>query len=108
MMSPALLRACCASALLALLLLPTARAQILIGQTVGITGSAAATVKESMLGAALYLDHVNARGGVAGQKVEVVALEDKFDPKLTLENARTLIEKKGVIALFMTRGTPHT
>jgi ABC-type branched-subunit amino acid transport system substrate-binding protein len=108
MMSPALLRACCASALLALLLLPTARAQILIGQTVGITGSAAATVKESMLGAALYLDHVNARGGVAGQKVEVVALDDKFDPKLTLENARTLIEKKGVIALFMTRGTPHT
>ncbi|KRC23957.1 amino acid ABC transporter substrate-binding protein [Acidovorax sp. Root217] len=83
-------------------------AQILIGQTVGVTGSAAATVQESMKGAALYIDHINARGGVAGQKVEVITLDDKFDPKLTLENTRTLIEQKGVIGLFMTRGTPHT
>ena len=85
-----------------------AHAQILIGQTVGVTGSAAATVAESTQGAALYIDHVNARGGVGGQKVEVVLLDDKFDPKLTLENARTLIEQKNVVGLFMTRGTPHT
>ena len=85
-----------------------AHAQLLVGQTVGITGSAAATVKESMLGASLYLDHVNARGGVNGQKIELVVLDDKFDPKLTQDNARTLIEDKGVLALFMTRGTPHT
>ena len=96
------------AALTAALLCGAAHAQILIGQTVGITGSAAATVAESMRGAALYIDHVNARGGVGGQKVEVVSLDDKFDPKLTLENARTLIEQKGVIGLFMTRGTPHT
>ena len=85
-----------------------AQAQILIGQTVGITGSAAGTVAESMQGAALYIDHINARGGVGGQKVEVLSLDDKFDPKLTLDNTRTLIEQKGVIGLFMTRGTPHT
>ncbi|MDP4073476.1 ABC transporter substrate-binding protein [Acidovorax sp. A1169] len=98
-----------ASAVLALLAIGgVAHAQILIGQTVGVTGSAAATVQESMKGASLYIDHVNARGGVAGQKVEVITLDDKFDPKLTLENTRTLIEQKGVIGLFMTRGTPHT
>src|SRR3990167_1924170 len=98
----------CALAALTLLAASIAQAQILIGQTVGITGSAAATVKESMGGAALYIIHVNARGGVGGQKIEVVSLDDKFDPKLTLENTRTLIEQKGVIGLFMTRGTPHT
>ncbi|WP_428003401.1 ABC transporter substrate-binding protein [Acidovorax sp.] len=98
-----------ASAVLALLAIGgVAHAQILIGQTVGVTGSAAATVQESMKGASLYIDHVNARGGVGGQKVEVITLDDKFDPKLTLENTRTLIEQKGVIGLFMTRGTPHT
>ena len=86
----------------------SAHAQILIGQTVGVTGSAAITVAESTQGAALYIDHVNARGGVGGQKVEVVLMDDKFDPKLTLDNTRTLIEQKGVIGLFMTRGTPHT
>lgn len=96
-----------ASACMALLA-GAAQAQILVGQTVGMTGSAAATVKESMGGAALYIDHINAQGGVAGQNIQIVSLDDKFDPKLTLENARTLIEQKGVIALFMTRGTPHT
>ncbi len=94
-------------ALAAALGIGSAHAQILIGQTVGITGSAAATVAESMQGAALYIDHVNAKGGVGGQKVEVLSLDDKFDPKLTLDNTRTLIEQKGVIGLFMTRGTPH-
>ena len=89
-------------------LVGAAQAQILVGQTVGITGSAAATVKESMGGAALYINHINAQGGVGGQPIEMLSLDDKFDPKLTLENARTLIEQKGVIALFMTRGTPHT
>lgn len=83
-------------------------AQIMIGQTVGVTGSAAATVQEAAQGASLYLDHVNAKGGVGGQKVELLTLDDKFDPKLTLDNARTLIEQKGVLGLFMTRGTPHT
>ncbi|CAN7604518.1 ABC transporter substrate-binding protein [Acidovorax sp. LjRoot194] len=93
---------------LALGIAHAAHAQILIGQTVGVTGSAAATVAESTQGAALYIDHVNARGGVGGQKVEVVLLDDKFEPKLTLENAKTLIEQKNVVGLFMTRGTPHT
>lgn len=95
-------------AAVASLVMGIAHAQILIGQTVGITGSAAATMAESMQGAALYIDHVNARGGVGGQKIEVISLDDKFDPKLTLENTVTLIEQKGVIGLFMTRGTPHT
>ncbi len=84
------------------------QAQIRIGQSVGITGSAAATVKESMRGAALYIDHINAQGGVGGQKIEVLSLDDKFDPKITFENTRTLIEDKDVIATFMGRGTPHT
>src|SRR3990167_1700146 len=58
-----------------------ALAQIKIGQTVGVTGAVAATVKESSFGAQLYIDSIN---------------------------AKELIETKGVLALFMTRGTPHT
>ncbi len=85
-----------------------ASAQILIGQTVGVTGAVAATVKESSAGAMLYLDEVNAKGGIGGEKIEVVTLDDKFDTKLTLANAKNLIEERRVIALFMTRGTPHT
>jgi ABC-type branched-subunit amino acid transport system substrate-binding protein len=86
----------------------SARAELLIGQTVGVTGAVAATVKESMLGAKLYIDLVNAKGGIHGEKLEVITLDDKFDTKLTLENAKTLIVDRKVLALFMTRGTPHT
>lgn len=59
---------------------PLSHAQLLVGQTVGITGWAATTVKESTRGASLYLDHVNANSGAHGQKIELVALGDKFDP----------------------------
>ena len=83
-------------------------AQLRIGQTVGVTGAVAATVKESMQGAQLYLDHVNAKGGVGGEKIEIVTLDDAFDVKKAEANARTLIEERGVLALFMSRGTPHT
>jgi len=81
-------------------------AQILVGQTTGFSGISAASVKETSSGAALWLDAVNAKGGVNGQKIELIALDDKSDPKLAAENARTLIEKRKVVALFLTRGTP--
>lgn len=67
------------------------QAQILVGQTVGVTGAVAATVKEASLGAMLHLDAVNAAGGVGGQTIELITLDDKFDTQLTLANAKTLI-----------------
>lgn len=85
-----------------------AHAQILIGQTVGVTGAVAATVKEASTGAMLYLDAVNAKGGVGGEKIEIITLDDQFDTKLAASNARKLIEERQVLAMFMTRGTPHT
>ena len=85
-----------------------AQAQLLIGQTAGFTGPVSASVKETLDGASLYLDNVNAKGGVNGQKIELISLDDKFDPKLAAENARVLIEEKNVVAMFLTRGTPHT
>jgi branched-chain amino acid transport system substrate-binding protein len=85
----------------------TGWAQIKIGQTVGVTGPAAATSKEANTGAQLYFDSVNAKGGVNGQKIELTTLDDKFEPKLAAENAKALIEQ-GVVALFLNRGTPHT
>jgi branched-chain amino acid transport system substrate-binding protein len=82
--------------------------QIKIGQSIGITGAVAESVKETNLGAKIYLDTVNAKGGVNGEKIELITLDDKFDPKLAAANAKELIEKHEVVALFMTRGTPHT
>ncbi|MCW5665732.1 MAG: ABC transporter substrate-binding protein [Piscinibacter sp.] len=86
----------------------SAQAQIVIGQTAGFSGAVAAGVKETTDGAKLYLDSVNAKGGVNGQSIELVSLDDKFDPKLAAANAKVLITEKNVVALFLNRGTPHT
>jgi branched-chain amino acid transport system substrate-binding protein len=85
-----------------------ASAQILIGQTAGFTGAVAAGVKEISAGARLYLDAVNADGGIGGQKIELISMDDAFEPGKAAENAEELIVKRKVLALFLSRGTPHT
>ncbi len=53
----------------------------------------------------VYIDSINARGGIRGEKIELITLDDKFDPKLAAANASTMILEK--TALFMNRGTPY-
>ena len=96
------------AACLALQVLHGASAQIRVGQTAGFTGPAAPGVKEITAGAKLWLDAVNERGGVNGQSIELVSLDDKFDPKLAAENAAKLAADRSLVSLFLTRGTPHT
>ncbi len=90
-----------------LVLAVSAQAQLRIGQPSGFTGSAAAGVKENTEGAKLYIDAVNRRGGVNGQQVELITVDDHFDPATTAEMGRRLITEQGVLALFLNRGTPH-
>lgn len=82
--------------------------QIVIGQTAGITGIVASGVKETTDGAKLWIDSINAKGGVNGQKIELLSMDDKFEPKTAAANAKVLIEEKNVTALFLVRGTPHS
>jgi branched-chain amino acid transport system substrate-binding protein len=83
-------------------------AQIVVGQTADFSGPAAASVKELSEGALLYRDEVNARGGVHGQRIRLVQLDDRNDPKLTPGNARKLIVDHKALVLFLSRGTPQT
>ena len=85
-----------------------AQAELLIGQTTAVTGPVAASVGETLLGVRAYLDHVNAQGGVHGEAIKLVTLDDNFKPAQAGENARKLIEEQNVLALFMSRATPHT
>ena len=56
------------------------QAQIKVGQSAGFSGPVAAGVKEITDGARLYLDAVNKAGGVGGQAIELVSLDDRFEP----------------------------
>lgn len=95
------------SAVVIALLGTVAQAQLRIGQPSGFSGSAAAGVKENTEGAKLYIDAVNKRGGVHGQQVELITMDDKFDPATTAAMGRALITEQHVLALFLNRGTPH-
>jgi branched-chain amino acid transport system substrate-binding protein len=93
--------------LLLLLAATGAQAEILIGQTADFSGPVAAGVKEATAGAKLYIDRVNASGGVNGEAISLVSMDDKFEPSIAASNAHDLIVKRKVLALFLTRGTPH-
>jgi len=103
-----------AAALLGAAILPAAAEEgvtdstILIGQTIGVTGTVAAPTKEMNEGAKAYIDSVNRAGGVHGRKIELHILDDGFIPKKAAANAEKLIQEEHVFALFQTRGTPHT
>jgi ABC-type branched-subunit amino acid transport system substrate-binding protein len=83
------------------------RNAIRIGQSAGVTGPVAGSVKEQIAGAQVYLRTVNANGGVAGRRIELVTYDDGFDAKRTPDNVRKLIDEDKVFALFMVRGTPQ-
>lgn len=95
------------SAVLLATLATGAQAQLRIGQPSGFTGSAAAGVKENAEGAKLYIDAVNRHGGVHGQPIELITVDDKFDPATTAVVGRKLVTEQHVLALFLNRGTPH-
>ena len=82
--------------------------EILIGQSCQLSGPLAPLTRELQEGAGWYFEQVNAKGGVHGRQVRVIALDDVYDPKRTAENVRQLIEKNGVFALFNLAGTPTT
>lgn len=51
-------------------------------------------------GAQIYFNEVNAKGGIAGRKIKLVSYDDKFNPKLAIENTKKLLDEDKVFALF--------
>ena len=79
---------------------PAAQAQdgitptsILIGQSAAFTGPAAQLGIQMRDGAKLWLDYVNAQGGINGRKIELKSRDDKYESKLAAENTKKLIER---------------
>lgn len=84
-----------------------AKPDILIGQTADFSGPLAGNVKEGTQAVRAYFDKVNKAGGINGRRLVLESLDDGYDPKKTVSNARTLIEDKGVVALTLGRGTAN-
>ncbi len=79
--------------------------KIIIGQSAAFSGPAAQLGIQLHAGAKLYLDHLNAQGGIGGRMVEIRKLDDGYEPARCEENTRKLLEED-VSALFAYVGTP--
>ncbi len=79
---------------------------ILIGQSAAFTGPAAQLGIQMRDGAKLYLNYVNAQGGVNGRRIEMKSLDDQYESKLAADNTKRLIEQDRVFLLFAYVGTP--
>lgn len=82
--------------------------EIRVGASLPLTGHAAYLGQETLRGATAYLAHVNARGGVHGRKITLVARDDGYDPPHCVDNTQRLIVEDQVFALSCYVGTPTT
>ena len=98
-----------ATGLAASLVAPAVRSQaanaIVLGQSAAFSGPASELGEQFKRGAALMFDRINARGGVAGRPIELLSLDDGYEPERCAANTRKFIEQ-GVFALFGYIGTP--
>ncbi len=80
-------------------------AKIVLGQSAALSGPAAALGQQFMAGAQLHFERVNARGGINGRPIELVSLDDGYEPERCAANTKKLIDG-GAFALFGYIGTP--
>ena len=80
--------------------------EIKVGHLVPYSGpvSAYGTIGKTI---SAYFAKVNAEGGINGRKVNVLSLDDAYNPSKTVEQARKLVEQDEVLLLFGTLGTSH-
>ena len=82
--------------------------EVRIGASLPLSGHAAYLGQETLRGAVAYLDHVNARGGVHGRKIQLITRDDGYDPPRCVANTQQLIVEDQVFALSCYVGTPTT
>ena len=75
-------------------------ADITIGQSTPLTGGNADLGKDIRNGALAYFEKINAAGGVNGNQIKLVTLDDKNDTKLSAENTQKLLNENNAVALF--------
>ena len=89
-----------------LVVFATQQPPIKLGMSAALSGPSAELGVQLKQGADAYFKQVNANGGVNGRKIELLALDDQYEPHLTVNNTRHLINNAKVDALFSYVGTP--
>ncbi len=81
--------------------------EIVVVQVAPFTGSQAPSGKAIHAGIKLYLDHVNAAGGINGAKIRLVGKDDGYKPDDTVRLVKEAIASEKPIAFIATIGTAN-
>jgi branched-chain amino acid transport system substrate-binding protein len=80
--------------------------KILLGQAAALEGPAAALGQGMREGLIAAFDEANKAGGVKGRKIELLSVDDGYEPNKSIEAAKKLLEQDKVFALVGSVGTP--
>ena len=81
-------------------------ADILFGQTAAFSGPAEALGKGMRLGIEAAFHEANASGGVHGRMLKLKAVDDRYEPGVSVQTTERLIKQDRVFALIGAVGTP--
>jgi len=79
---------------------------IILGMSTALSGPAADLGLNMRAGVVAALEEANSAGGIHGRKLELVALDDGYEPTRTAPNMRKLIDQHRVVAVVGNVGTP--
>ncbi|HBR06179.1 MAG TPA: ABC transporter substrate-binding protein [Desulfovibrio sp.] len=82
------------------------QAPLVFGMSAPFTGPNRGLGIEYYRGITAYLSHVNEQGGVNGRRIEILPLDDGYNPEPAVRNTIRLVREDKVFALFSYVGTP--
>jgi branched-chain amino acid transport system substrate-binding protein len=80
--------------------------KITLGQAAALEGPAAALGQGMREGLLAAFDEANKAGGIKGRKIELISIDDGYEPNKSIEAAKKLIEQEKVFAMVGSVGTP--
>ena len=80
--------------------------RIIFGQSAAFDGPAEQLGKNMWLGIQAAFQEANRSGGVHGRTIELVSLDDRYEPEAAIANTQELIDQESVFALIGAVGTP--
>lgn len=87
---------------------PTSGNQVVIGQSLPLTGPSGQLGREYQAGALAWFNEVNRRGGIHQRRIRLTSLDDQYEPQRTIQNTKAFLQNPDLLALFGYVGTPTT
>ena len=82
--------------------------EILLGQSLGLTGPLAELTLDISNGTRAYVNEINTRGGIHGRRLKVITMDDGYQAPNTVKNVEQMIKQDKVFAIFNVTGTPNS